>query len=167
MERRFLFALFMPIALIIILLFIIYKPFHSTSQSQDFLFSLTREPMCANGKYAVDKQKITWQENKNKNFICKKISVPQLYRYNVARNQSESVSFRTAKNWMLDASPTSSQGFAVVNTDMQEGPFGDIFSFRSRENYYLTGPGTGELVNFPPEQNHQFREFKFLGWIQS
>jgi hypothetical protein len=167
MRQRFLLALSMPIALILLILAMIYWPSQQPTADENFIFSETSMPFCEQGYYVVEKEKIVWHATKKPANICPKSAVPQLYLYNVVKKQTEPLDFKTAKMFRLNPAAVSPGGF-VVSQSIRDSKFSGLglLSMYSSNNLYLIGHGHAIPISAIAEK-HQYTQFKFLGWVKA
>ena len=94
------------------------------------------------------------------------LPVPQLYMYDVAKNESSALSFEEAQNLNIHSSATSPDGFEVVSGSRSNGFF--PFFYGSGSDYYtkyLKGHGVSQKLTIGLE-GLSSRSYHFLGWIQ-
>lgn len=164
MSKRFLLALLMPIALIIAVLAITEWSKHHVHPTQDFLFSLTDNSLCASGKYTVQHQRLVWSSDKKTPKLCQKTTTPKLFRYHTILKQAEAVHLKEVKSLQINTNQTSQDGFHVVS-GRQSAFVGLLSTLSSNDAVYLVGNGASEIIPLP--ENNQHATFDFLGWIQS
>ena len=92
-------------------------------------------------------------------------SQPQLFVYDVAKDQSEAISFADAQKLALNTNVQSPDGFQIVSGSDSGGffPFGGA----PEDNYYtkyLTGHDVSRKLNIQDQGNYYYN-FTFLGWI--
>lgn len=168
MKRRFLFALMMPVALILAVVVIIYWPTVKPTADENFIFSLTDAPVrCAVGAYTVDNQKVVWHvaSQKDRKF-CETKGSAQLYLYNVVKKQIEPLDLKSAKMFQVDANKTSLHGFRVSDRLNTQSDLPMIY-IPLGEGVYLLGHNQAVSISLPPTTNNVDREFKFLGWARA
>jgi len=90
---------------------------------------------------------------------------PQLFVYDVGKNQSEAISFADAQKFSLNTDPQSPDGFEIVSGN--DGGGGFPFFYSSSDNYntkYLKGHDVSRKLNIPDQGNYYYN-FTFLGWV--
>ncbi|MCD6047301.1 MAG: hypothetical protein K0S08_948 [Gammaproteobacteria bacterium] len=170
MKRRFLLALSMPVALILIVLIMVYWPSQQPTADENFIFSETAAtPYCALlGGYEVEEGKIVWHDKALRPIkMCQEAPMPQLYLYNAVKKQVEPLDLKTAQMFRINPTPISPGGFAV-SQNIKGGKFPGLWflAMHSYNNFYLAGHGYVALIPAIAEK-HQYAQFKFLGWIKA
>lgn len=83
-----------------------------------------------------------------------------LYYYDVSKESSKLISVEEAKNYELDPSEKSPDGYAVSNDRDRSYSFFPFFYGGSDRGTYLTGHGVSKRVS------EKYYDLKFLGWVK-
>lgn len=83
-----------------------------------------------------------------------------LYLYNVSKESSKLISVEEARNYELDPSEKSPDGYVVSNDRDRSYSFFPLFYGGSDRGTYLTGHRVSKRVS------EKYYDLKFLGWVK-
>lgn len=173
-----------PVALVFALIIFIYSPISSLSPQYDFLYySLDNSSSCYNfNPYQVvggriDKTPLPVVDKVSPESggglrdsytsACSKLyssSTPQLYLFEVAKNNYRKVSLEEAQSLRINPDPVSADNIRVSNNYNSPG-FGVLFGGDSgRNSFWLEGQRGNKEINLSPSVSNYY-QFKFVGWI--
>lgn len=165
----------LPVVFILIIFIVQYLPNMSARPTQDFVFSM-EDYNGATYRYEVRGDKVQKQDMYMQQGIkiqpyepevLPKTKGPELYRYNVTKDESIPLKFEEVQKLSLDSSYTSKDGFSIT---YGHGSGGLLFGMFGGRNYdynsrYISKGSVEYRLNLP-KGNGYGSQFVFLGWVQ-
>ena len=166
-----------PIALVVALIIFIYVPISSLRAQYDFLYySVGNSSGCYSFEpYRVVSEKIektplpevATSSRSNYESACVSLygtSRPQLYLFEVAKDNYRKISFEEAQSLQMNSDLVSPDNIKVSNGYNSSG-FGGLFGGGSdRNSFWLEGQKGNKEINLAPSVDNYY-QFKFVGWI--
>lgn len=167
----------LPIVFIIIISIVIYTPNLGVHPEHNFVYTNENSyPYDSRYKnsYTVKNNRIVEVSNNLPTstypggYLPVIKDVPDLYLYDVKNNTSHQISFEEAQNYVVDAGPSSPDGYTV----QYEGGYGSIFDLfgdsRGDMGYYIEKDrGKKRLVGMQTNDRYSYQyNFKLLGWVK-
>ncbi|MFH1462306.1 MAG: hypothetical protein ABIG08_01215 [bacterium] len=91
---------------------------------------------------------------------------PKIFFHDIAKNQSQEISFEEGQKFVLSSNPTSPDGFKIECATRASGFFIFFDSGRDCSEQYIKGHGLNKKLNIQLEEDYYYgKEFQFLGWI--
>lgn len=143
--------------LVTLILGSIFIPQLFVKPNADFLYFIGDDYSCS-GQYQVQDKKVVKNETS-----CKKAD---LYLHDSDKNESIKLSDDQARQYKLNPSPKSKDGFEIVRGSSSGGfPFGGYSD--NYKNYYLKGKGLSKKLNVNYyDSSYRVDYFNFLGWVE-
>jgi hypothetical protein len=91
-------------------------------------------------------------------------SRPAFYRYDISENKAKKISFEKAREYELDTSEQSPEGFGIVR---QNSPYFFDLGGYDRQKQFLKGDYYRKELNLKYPRGNCYHGFQFLGWIVS
>lgn len=163
------FALSIPVLLIIGVALSIYLPTLFTKPQYGFLYS-TGGDYNYHNEYAVENGKLVKKPVTLPPYVVPTNSKePELYTYDVQKNSNTKISFEETQTLNLDSNPQSPDSFEITYGSDGGGVFPFFFwSDRDYGSRYLKGHGVTKKIDLHSSSpyNYYSGDFQFLGWIK-
>ncbi len=164
-------ALCIPILMILLVAGFIYLPSLGNKPKYNFLYMTGNSYSYLGGnQYIVSGGHLTYNPppppNNGDLVIKPDNSLPHFYLYNVAQNTATEVFFGQARNYTLDSSNTSPDGYVVVRGNYSGG---DLFFGGGGGDYnswFIKGHNRSRKLNLKLTGSDYYN-FQFLGWTQN
>ncbi len=162
----------LPILFIIVISVVIFVPSLYVKPAHDFIYTTTDRyvynqlPTYAyavqSGKIALDPIQRSPSTNQN---ITYTTDMPTLYRYDTKNNTIHTITFEEAKAFMLDAGPSSPDGYIVGYEYNHDGIFELFGSGNDNRGYYISkGNAKKKLPGITSDIYSN--NLKLIGWIK-
>lgn len=178
------FALAIPVAMILLVAVSIYLPsFFVAPPQHNFLY--THDDMYTSETFYCDGQSYPYGPTyvvENNKVVKKTYEVPEkcsqtvpikttegkLFFYNVKENKSREVGIEEARAFFIDPAEESPDGFRVDRGGEDFGLFPILFGGVSDYNtLYITKNGYSKKLNLTSRQGYYPYNFQFLGWVDT
>lgn len=164
----------LPILLIAIVSLVIFIPSLSVKPQYSFIY------VANDGFYDYDQFYKNTYVVENEHIELKPVPVqkdvifkvrgdaPTLYFYDVKNNTSRKITFEEAQEYLVDAGPSSPDGYTVTYRYRTDGIF-DLFGSRGNNGNYIISKGRGSKkltsVMFT-DQNYYQQNLTLVGWVK-
>lgn len=152
------FAILIPIAMIIFIASSIYLPSLFIKPQSSFIYST--ESYNASYRYEVVNkrlEKVIFSDNYS---YSPSQYPPTLFFHDVTSNKSREITFEEAQSLNINPSQKSDDGFEIVDGSYSSGLFGFSTSYGT---YFLKKGSYSKKLNLNTAGNYY--GFKFLGWV--
>lgn len=149
-----------PLSIVIIAAVIIYLPGLLASPKYDFIYATCDDFGCSN-TYSVEStsEKITRDKSDSKS----PDGESTLRYYDTDTNSNRKISFEQAREYRLDGSSRSPDGYNLVNETSSSG---FLFWRNSDSGWYLKNGAIKKEVELSTVNSYYSRDIKFIGWIK-
>lgn len=152
-----------PVLMILFVAVSIYVPGLFLHPKYNFLYS-TGGDYYGREVYSVVNDRLIQNPQSTTYPYEKPYPIPQLYIYNVTTNENTQVSFQDAKNFNLDSSDESQDGYKLEEGNSSDGFF-PFFFYRRNNDEYLVGHNTSKKLNIKNAGTSYYNTIHFLGWV--
>lgn len=160
--KDFLLFFSVPIAIVLIVIGFIYVPRMMANPQYDFVYSVCSEYYCRYS-YSIDSSGMVTQQAKS-NYLDYD-GVSSLKLYDVETDSSKNVSLEEARQYRLNSSSRSKDGYVLTHESSGGGGF--LFWGGDSENgWYLKKGIAKQKVGLSTGNYYYLENVKFLGWVE-
>ncbi len=151
-----------PIAIAIFVAGIVYIPRLLANPKSDFIYSLCSDYDCIDSFEVNSSKQVTRQESRT--FATELRHKNATLRYYDSENDStKSVSLEEARQYRLNTSSKSSDGYTLTR---EQGEGGFLFWGDYSSGWYLKNGAKKKQVDLEGASSDYSQDIKFLGWVE-
>jgi hypothetical protein len=147
-----------PLLIAVVAAALVYIPRAMAHPTYDFVYSYCREYGCADD-YSVDDGRIVQTAPTGGPSISSANAT--LYYYNISDNSTKSLSYNEAKQYRLNPSSKSPDGYSL---EMHSG-YGGLFGGDDGRGWFLKNGAKQKVVKLSSGADTYSEQIKFLGWV--
>jgi|SRR3989344_6461762 len=163
----------LPIVFIFIISIIIFTPSLFIKPQYNFLYSNDDYYYNYNQRYSntyiVENNHVLLSPLPTTTGIKYQSDNPPLFLYDVKTDSTHQIDWSEAKNLLIDAGPSSPDGYIVKYQYSNDGIF-ELFGSNGNQNGYVISKGNGSKklngLNSNGYSYYNSGNFKFIGWIK-
>jgi hypothetical protein len=164
----------LPILLIAIVSLVIFIPSLSIKPQYSFIYiandGFSDYDQFYKNTYVIENEQIALKPVPTRKDVTFKLKgdSPILYFYDMKNNTSRKISLEEAQEYLVDAGPSSPDGYTVTYQYNTDGIF-DLFGSRGNNGEYIISKGRGskKLTGLAfTDQNYYQQNLTLVGWVK-
>lgn len=160
----------LPFIFILIVLAAAYIPSLSVDPQHDFMYTQQEYSYSSQTRYKntykVEGGRIATEPLKNLIEGFEYSEFPDIYLYDVENDTSRKISFEEAKDYALQAGPSSPDGYVVSYEYGHNGIFEIFGSNDSDRGYFISKDNKKKRLHNLSREITYYGDFKVIGWVK-